>query len=405
MTEPKTRPGAGEPSRIVELDGWRGISIAFVIIGHLLNHRYGSVPGVRSPDLAEVLSVWGVDIFFVISGFIITRLALKEREQSGAFSISGFYTRRFFRIVPPFYACLAATGCVAAVGLIDQPLPGIAAAAGFTCNLSHVPCGWFAGHSWSLAFEEQFYLSLPLIFRFSGRNIKKILAGLLVLLMLFPFFRYLANLQGLWHSAAGLVGGFSFICIGAVAAVYERTFAKIATSRVAPHVSIAVLVGLSALAALNSAFSFPPASRAAYLQASVNSLLLPPFLAWVILLPVYRRSPINRLLGTKCLQFLGAVSYSLYLWQQIFTAQRGLYLMDSFLTFPPLMLAAAIASYYGIEKPCIRIGRMLPTNMRVVLRRRQTPGSTADRQNVYSEKICSEDGGVGAPGRVRLVEP
>src|ERR1035438_1550128 len=91
-------------SRIPQLDGWRGVSIVLVITGHLLNIRYSSYTssGAEFPVVGH-LATWGVDIFFVISGFIITKLALAEKRLSGHFSVRGFYIRRCFRIIPPFF--------------------------------------------------------------------------------------------------------------------------------------------------------------------------------------------------------------------------------------------------------------------------------------------------------------
>src|SRR5215475_4263827 len=92
-----------ESRRIPELDGWRGIAILCAVIGHTLTVRYGVNPQDEPIGVAGVLSAWGVDIFFIVSGFIITRLAVGERAQRGSFSVSRFYTRRIFRIIPAFY--------------------------------------------------------------------------------------------------------------------------------------------------------------------------------------------------------------------------------------------------------------------------------------------------------------
>src|SRR5579863_1540000 len=100
-------PATGVPpqtARIQALDGWRGISILLVLVGHLLEFRYGTG---SSDDLgyrlADAFSTSGVCLFFTISGFIIMSLAVKERESARGFSARAFYVRRFFRIVPPLY--------------------------------------------------------------------------------------------------------------------------------------------------------------------------------------------------------------------------------------------------------------------------------------------------------------
>jgi peptidoglycan/LPS O-acetylase OafA/YrhL len=78
-----------------------------------------------------------------------------------------------------------------------------------------------------------------------------------------------------------------------------------------------------------------------------------------VLSVLYRDGALNALLRNRVLQFAGMISYSLYLWQEVFTAQGGFYLAGSWLTVPPLMFVAAALSYYCIERPCIRAGRLL----------------------------------------------
>src|SRR5262249_38661637 len=93
--------------------------------------------------------------------------------------------------------------------------------------------------------------------------------------------------------------------------------------------------------------------------ASLTTVCLPPCLAWIALSPVYRDGWLARLLRGRFLQFFGSISYSLYLWQQVFTAEADQYLVPSLLAFPPLMVVAATLSWYCIEQPCIQAGRRL----------------------------------------------
>jgi len=122
--------------RISILDGWRGVSIVLVIGGHLVEFRYGSgVTGRAAAELADKISVLGVCIFFVISGLIITRLALREQAASGHFSARKFYIRRLLRIVPPFYLYLFFVLALTAAGSIDQQTTQTLQAAAFSCDL------------------------------------------------------------------------------------------------------------------------------------------------------------------------------------------------------------------------------------------------------------------------------
>jgi len=179
--------GAKEPSggnvsgRIPELDGIRGIAIGMVLIAHFF--EVVSRPG--SPlayALVPLRLTWsGVDLFFVLSGFLIGGILLDARESSNYFRV--FYTRRFFRIVP-IYAllllCAGATMYLSDARIIGKypeifigRLPWMYFAA-FLQNIGmsiHNVWGTFPlGVTWSLAVEEQFYLTLPLLIRFLDRR-------------------------------------------------------------------------------------------------------------------------------------------------------------------------------------------------------------------------------------------
>ena len=345
--------------RIVELDGWRGIAILCVVIGHTLNVRYGVNPQDEPTGVTGLLAAWGVDIFFIISGFIITRLAIRERIEQGRFSTRRFYTRRILRIIPAFYFYLLCITVFATARLIDQPPHGTALAAVFVCNVPQMPCGWFAAHSWTLAFEEQFYLAFPLIFCVGGKRHAAVLLAIFAVLVAFPFIRFAAQLEGIWRIVGGFCGSFSFICCGAVAAAHEATLRRFAIGPLRAHLSVVSAGFLLGLAMLSVFASFPLGSPAAYAQASLTTVFLPPCLAWLVLSLVYRDGWLAPLLRSRLLQFFGLISYSLYLWQQVFTAEASQYLAPSLLTFPPLMVVVAALSWYCIERPCIRAGRRL----------------------------------------------
>lgn len=265
----------GSNRRVAELDGWRGISIAMVVIGHLLNSRYSLHSALFVPKIARELSVWGVDVFFVVSGFIITSLAVRERHNTGRFAVIGFYTRRFFRIVPPLLVFLATLMLANVYGYINQPYSATLNAATFRCNFPDVPCGWFAGHTWTLAYEEQFYLIFPLIFVPLARSASKLFAGLLLFLISFPIARFALHLGSPWDAYARLTPSFSFICAGAVAAVNLDRIIFVAESRWSNYVSGLVAAMLVAILFVSSTFAFPLGTELAYFQVLANNTVLP----------------------------------------------------------------------------------------------------------------------------------
>lgn len=351
-------------ARITQLDGWRGISILFVIIGHLLNFKYSSAgPGEHAFPIAGVLANWGVELFFVISGFIITKLALSERDLSGNFSARAFYVRRFFRIIPPFFLYLAFILLAADAGLISQGQSETLRAATFTCNLPGTDCGWFGGHTWTLAYEEQFYLIFPPLFAMSGRSAKHVFVALYALLVSFPFLRHLLHLGGMAYLIAPLLQNFLFICAGSVMAAYEPLLKRMAGGQNAVYLTILAAVCTLALLLLQSTPA-APASPAAYLQASLSITILPVCFAWLIGASLYTKTRLTSVLNAKALQFVGLISYSLYLWQQLFTANSSLYLTNSWFFFPPAMFFFAAASYYLVERPCVRFAKRWAANER-----------------------------------------
>jgi peptidoglycan/LPS O-acetylase OafA/YrhL len=110
---------------------------------------------------------FGVRVFFVISGFLITTLLVDEAKKSGGVSLGAFYARRAFRIFPPYYVYLLAMMVLGAVGWVEIPWPDAVRA--FTYTVNYAPERvWYVGHAWSLSVEEQFYLVWPVVLRAAG---------------------------------------------------------------------------------------------------------------------------------------------------------------------------------------------------------------------------------------------
>lgn len=139
-----------------------------VILGHA--HGTRDFPS-WIPRLVTDHAALGVQIFFVISGYLITTLILDEKRKRGTISLKLFYARRTIRIFPPFYLfLLVLTGGVWA-GMFQLPKYNLLFAAGYVMNF--VPAGigaWATGHLWSLSAEEQFYLVWPAVLKFAGKT-------------------------------------------------------------------------------------------------------------------------------------------------------------------------------------------------------------------------------------------
>lgn len=145
------------------LDALRGLSI----LGVVWHHAGVPVPGVRLSTRGFV----GVDAFFVLSGFLIVTLLLRERDRHGRISLRDFYLRRSLRIFPLYY------GVLVALGLLLWLRPGFSLAGSFwrdlpwlaTYTANWVGITGMLSVTWSLAAEEQFYLLWPPVERWLGR--------------------------------------------------------------------------------------------------------------------------------------------------------------------------------------------------------------------------------------------
>lgn len=327
--------------RIPSLDGFRATSILLVIASHLtLEHPVPLLWRVQYGKL-------GVRVFFVISGFLITSLLLKERQKTGNISLSGFYLRRLFRIAPAYYVFLAAITLLIPTGLVVANYANVGFAAIYLNDYTFE--GGTVGHTWSLAVEEQFYLLWPLLLVLSRRPERVCLGVLLVA----PVFRLLSSYQ-LWPSNAELA--FECVCdslaTGCLLALWrERLWESLAyRTVVSSRWVIAIPSGtLLVLAVL-------PSSIVVWvLGGSALNIGI------AMVLDRYMRMPdtiIGRGLNWAPVAWLGTLSYSLYLWQQPWMA--GTVPLPWYIKIGGALLCAA-ASYYWIEKPCLALRKRWDT--------------------------------------------
>jgi peptidoglycan/LPS O-acetylase OafA/YrhL len=314
----------------------------------------------------------GVDLFFVLSGFLITRILLTERQTTGRIDLRSFWVRRARRLFPALLLLMPAIGLYAHFVAKPAELAGIRADAvatlGYVANwraiLSHRSY-WelFLSpspleHTWSLAIEEQFYVVWPLVVvlvlrRFGVRGLLAVTAGLAALSMLamvalFDPERTMRVYYGTDTRAAAILAGAALACVAPSLPVTGRAVRALDAG------------GMLALAGLAWAWSAIDGRdfllyRGGFWLTELLSLVL---LACAL---AGRQSLVARLLSWWPLRALGSVSYGAYLWHWpvnlVLTADRchvygiGLHALRVAVTF-----AIAALSYRFLEQPIRRHG-------------------------------------------------
>jgi len=318
VPHPSTAPGLRYAPG---LDGVRALAVLAVVVYHI---------GTTSYDLQPLRGGYlGVDLFFVLSGYLITSLLVVEARQSGRISIRKFYERRARRLLPALYTLLLAIGAIGAIWLPQQAakLRGDLISA-----LSYVTNWWLISerssyfgngdrprlltHLWSLAVEEQFYVIWPLVLilvvRMRARRASLLSALVLAILV--------STLLGLalydpWLDPSRVYYGTDTRAlaplIGAALAVWVQPWQHRTDLRSAARWGLDTL-GLLALAGLGViAFQLPDTDPMLYRGGLTVIALLG---AALIAAAGHPATLLGRVLGTQPLRWLGERSYAVYLW-------------------------------------------------------------------------------------------
>ncbi len=355
--------------RIPQLDGLRGIAIALVLVYHYAGNVVDFVPPYIKPFVQLGGLGWsGVDLFFVLSGFLIGGILLDARGSSNYFRV--FYWRRICRIFPLYFAFLAAFYVVShfqhwpELDTLFNPQIPWQVSVTFNQNL------WMAVHNelgamtlhptWSLAVEEQFYLTLPaIILLVKGRRLLYLLGCGIVAAPLFRLILFLVRPQDYMATYVLLPCRMDSLLLGVVTAYLLRAknvleFARahrrhlwtvievltvicgLFTVRASPHDPVTMLIGVDCLGLL-----FTCVLVASLLDESLANVL-----------------------RTKWLMGLGTIAYGVYMFHQpafgfaavllrSYTTNWAVTTVLSLL----LTIAAAKASWEWFEKPIVNFGR------------------------------------------------
>lgn len=341
------------------LDGLRAMSILFVILGHA-SQSFGN-PHIKT--LLSRLSQFGVCVFFVISGYLITTLLHREAEKRGRVSLPRFYLRRTLRIFPPYYAYLALVALGVGIGLWSIPADGRWwPAFAYVTNLFPTRF-WLLSHSWSLAIEEQFYLTWPIVLatcvrlrgttRGSQLSYRIACAALLAM----PVLRvvvYEMTRDGIFTENVI----FDYVAAGSALALFQYSGAWDRGRSLLASALRSGLTPLAAALALTLHVFFASGMRWTFaldlvLIIPVEAMLLALFVAWSV---HNKHHPIGRILNLRVLRIVGIGSYSLYLWQQMFLGTESP-MPESMPILVRILAAAACASlsYWLVERPSLRL--------------------------------------------------
>ncbi|HWX54078.1 MAG TPA: acyltransferase [Verrucomicrobiae bacterium] len=355
------RPQSGY---IPTLDGWRAVAILGVIASHVVIYPYDpSRAGLNSiSSVIATLGPGGVDVFFGLSGFLITWRLLEEEQALGSVSLKRFYIRRAFRILPAALAYLIVVGCLGWMKAIPLSPGSWVSSLAFARNYyPGIPGAgeWYTGHFWSLAIEEHFYLFWPLMLVVAGqRRARWIVPTLIAMVSVWRNIEfhngYLDRLiPGITFSQRTDIRADGLLCgclaalllqVPAVRDVLKRTL----TWRVFSLLAVAyVMMDLGLLKP--------------HLVITMQAIALAFLIAGTVLHP---DQLIGRVLESVPFRWIGRLSYSLYLWQQLFvngTSQGNAPLgwVQNFPFNAGMMVVMAAASYYCLEKPLVRLGHRL----------------------------------------------
>jgi peptidoglycan/LPS O-acetylase OafA/YrhL len=339
-----------------ELDGLRGISILLVYIHHLYH------PLMPAGFL-------GVDIFFVLSGFLITSLLVEEWNRKGSISLKDFYIRRALRLMPAVFLLILITGALALVALdkstASETYQGIWLTLSYVSNWLYA-FGYFSvgnplGITWSLAIEEQFYLTWPLLLsltlRFKLRR-RWILCILALIIAITPLHRKMlleqgANILRLYYASDTHADGLLIGCLVGLLVSWDLLPDN---KRFGICMKFLAALGVIFFGYLVSLPSWMNSVLYVFVGFTLVSLSVALSLIVVILSP-----PKFALLVLKFtpLVWIGRISYGLYLWHwpvRWFIYQRKALPVstEQLVAAVVLSLLLPTLSYHFVEKPFLR---------------------------------------------------
>ena len=355
------------------LNGLRAISVTLVIFHHLglIHHIFDGLSGIIwLRPFTDFLQdgQFGVNVFFVISGFLITSLLLNEEAKTKTISLKNFYIRRTLRIFPAYYFLLIVYAVLQLMHIIYIKYTAWITAIAYM-KYFNWETDWFTGHAWSLSIEEHFYLFWPLVFLRFKKVRKQVVMALILLVPVLRIAMVLFtkdNADIILKYDLTIFTRIDSIATGCLFALYQKEIVKKLSPYWRPlfYTSAILLFFLRYFpmlaAKVHLAFIFIPfgwsQNGAAHditgiTHATIANLLIAIIIMYSIFGP---EKWWYKIMNSKPLNYIGLLSYSIYLWQELFTSRLAYWPMN----VPQNVLciaAMALFSYYVIEQPFLKL--------------------------------------------------
>lgn len=315
-------------------DTLRALSIAMVVTAHSLPNFWLQEHRVWRLVSGDT----GVLIFFVISGFLITSLLLKEFETAGKIDFKKFFARRFLRLLPPLVIFYIAIAILMTTGIIQQTYVGLGISMFYLYNF--VPNKFYTGelgHTWSLALEEQFYFTWPFVISILKNKKSLIFSGLVGVIISILFLLFIYPIEFLSHFKAHrwFIPAISPIMIGAMLALVKDRLLPMFSSRIAQFLGFVILY-------------------AAPIYFPENLLIISPIfqsfgIAFLLLLVIDSQASKGvAFLNNPITSYIGKISYGIYVYQGLFL-RTGPGSEQWFQQFPQNLIFTLICAFLSYE--------------------------------------------------------
>lgn len=325
----------------------RAFSVLLVVISHV-----GIIESATNPYLLKFFSVfnatYGVKTFFVLSGFLITTILIREADETGLIHVPKFMAKRAFRILPLYFLIIAVAAAMILMGRAEPSWTAMAFGTAYVYNF--IPKAEnvnYLSHLWSLAVEEQYYLVWPILFAaFARKRLPLIAICVAFVVACYALLgRDFGDLSDKFYTQRWTIPAIYPIAIGSLLALTVAENQRAFGSGYSLLIAVALIL-------------LPLAAQTTPAIEIFSTFGIAGLIAWIYL---NQRNRIVQSLDWKPIFFLGQISYGLYMWQGLLTG-NGPY--RSFAGFPPdpilgalLTLPVAAVSFYAFEAPISRLGR------------------------------------------------